>query len=223
MIKRATKAWLFTALVAFVLAGSAGAAYAAQVALWHMEDPTVMTDSADGNDGIPTDVQQVPGYIGNGYGFNGTTSFVRVPSSASLNPGSANITITAHVKFSILPPSKHDYDLVRKGISSTAGGDYKMEILSTGRVRCYFKGTSRVSASVVPATPINDNQWHTITCTKTANSVTATVDSKSRTSSGSAGSISNNADLIVGAKSSSGGANNNWYNGRLDEVSINIG
>ena len=38
-----------------------------------------------------------PGYLGTAFGFGGS-SYVSVPSAADLNPGSANITITIHLK-----------------------------------------------------------------------------------------------------------------------------
>ncbi len=86
--------------------------------------------SGSGNDGTLEDIQRVaPGYNGRGraYRFNGTSSRVIVGNDASLNPGSRNITFTAHVKTNVPPPpSIGDYDLVRKG-----SGIYKMEILGT--------------------------------------------------------------------------------------------
>lgn len=44
----------------------------------------------------------------------------------SLDPGTAPLTITADVNLTVAPPQK-DYDLIRKGLSNTPGGDYKME------------------------------------------------------------------------------------------------
>jgi hypothetical protein len=133
-----------------------------------------------------------------------------------LNPGSQNITITAHVKFSVVPPaSVGDYDLVRK---QKLNGIYKMEILGTGQAYCKFKGTAG-NVSIKAGPNLADDQWHTIVCRKTSSGVTLTVDGASFSKSGSVGSISSTVALVLGGKPTSG----DWYKGAMDEVSIVTG
>src|SRR5439155_12704584 len=118
------------AAAALTVAFSAHAASAATVALWHMDETSgsTMRDSVGANNGTLKNVALgKSGFLHSAYGFNGSSSIVTVPSSSALNPGSADFSFLVHVKFSKLPPT--DYDLLRKGLSSTAGGDYKLEIL----------------------------------------------------------------------------------------------
>ena len=190
-------------------------------ALWHMDETsgsTMNDSSGNSNDGNLTDVTLgVPGVSGTAYGFNGTTSIASVPSSGSLNPGNADITLTAHVKFT--GPFRDDsYDIVRKGTSGTTGGEYKMEILETGRLKCAFKGTGGIADKTAGSgqPTVDDGRWHTIRCLKTATTVTARVDGYSTSSNESAGSISNSAPVRLGAKVSG----DDVYNGAMDEVSI---
>ena len=90
-----------------------------------------------------------PGFDGTGgaYAFNGNSRVV-IPDSPSLNPGSQDVTLTAHVKTSTLPGSVGDYDLIRKKKNAQI---YKMEILGTGTGYCQFKGTAANARSSRPS------------------------------------------------------------------------
>ena len=205
-----------------VLAAPVGASAATTVALWHMDESSgqMVDSSSSGNDGTLSNVTRVsPGYNGGGraYSFNGSNSKVTVPNDSSLNPGSQNVTIKAHVKFSSRPSSSiGDYDLVRK--QSNTAGTYKMEILITGKAFCRFAGTGG-ALSITAGPDLSDNRWHTITCKKTSSSVTLTVDGASFSRSGSVGSISSSIVLVLGAKPTGG----DWHKGLMDEVSIVFG
>jgi hypothetical protein len=196
-------------------------------ALWHMDTLPQMTDSSGyGNNGTTTAITLVAGSSGKGYHFNGKTSVATVKDSNSLDPGTATIKITAHVHFSVVPSKTVvDYDLVRKGLSGTKGGDWKMEIFpstpggSVAPAYCFFQDAKGAKASVRGTTNLAGSAWHTISCTKTSSGVTLTVDGSSRTVSASLGSISNAAPLALGAKPGGG----DQYNGDMDEVSVQIG
>lgn len=215
-----TLAVLVAAVTLVIVAAPAAAA--ATAALWHMDESsgqTMVDSSGSGNNGTLQNVTRVtPGYNGAGraYSFNGSSSRVSVPNSPSLNPGSQNITITAHVRFASKPSAAvGDYDLVRK---QKPGAIYKVEILGTGKAFCKFTGTGgNVAISAGPV--LADNRWHTIVCRKTASQVTLTVDGATFTKNGSAGSISNSIGVTLGAKPTAA----DQYKGVLDEVSIAIG
>jgi concanavalin A-like lectin/glucanase superfamily protein len=203
-----------------LLVATASPASAATVAVWHMDESSgqMIDSSGSGNHGTLQNVTRVsPGFNGSGraYSFNGTNSRVIISNSSSLNPGSKNITITAHVRFTVAPPpSVGDYDLVRKG-----SGIYKMEILGTGQGFCRFQGTAG-TVSVKGGPNLANGQWHTIVCQKTSSSITLTVDGSSFAKSANVGSISSSAVLVLGGKPNASG---DWYNGLMDEVSIVIG
>lgn len=211
----------FVTAVALIVA-AAPAATAATVALWHMDESsgqTMVDSSGSGSHGTLQNVVRVtPGYNGSGraYSFNGSSSRVSVPNAPGLNPGSKNITITAHVKFASKPSAAvGDYDLVRK---QKPGAIYKMEILGTGKAFCKFTGTGG-NVAITAGPVLADSSWHTIVCRKTASQVTLTVDGSTFTKNGSAGSISNSIGVTLGAKPSPA----DWYKGIMDEVSIAIG
>jgi Concanavalin A-like lectin/glucanases superfamily len=198
------------------------AASAATVSLWHMDETSgsTMVDSVGQNNGTLSNVGLgALGFQGPAYGFNGVSSIVAVPSSATLNPGSKAFTVTARVNTSTIPPGD-SADVMRKGVSKTSSTYYKMEIRptttrTTARVRCYFQGSSAIAS--VSATPnVADGTWHAIQCVKRAASVSAVVDGKTKTKSIRVGSISNTAPVTVGAKSPS----EDFYNGLMDEVSF---
>ena len=83
-----------------------------------------------------------PGYQALAYGFNGSSSYISVPSSPDLDPGNADVTITIHMKSTTCPtPSQdEDWDLIRKGVYATSPGEYKMEYYPDGQALCGFKG-----------------------------------------------------------------------------------
>ena len=96
------------------------------VGLWHMDETsgsTMNDSSGNNNNGSLTAVTLgLPGVSGTAYGFNGTTSKAKVDSNSSLNPGGADILLTAHVKFTG-PFLDDSYDIIRKGKSATSGGE----------------------------------------------------------------------------------------------------
>ena len=184
-------------------------------ASWQMNETSgsMQDSSGNGNHGNVNNVTRT----GSTYGFNNTSSYVSVPSSSSLNPGSADITMTARVDPTALPPTDSD-DIVRKGLSSTSGGDFKMEILANGKLQCLFRGSSGQVSVRGPSNQPNlvSSGFHTLRCVKTSSGVTASVDGVSNTNSGSVGSISNSAAVFVGAKN----PGEDVFNGVMDFVTL---
>lgn len=212
-----------TLAVALTLGVSTSASASTQVALWNMGDTgTTMTDaSGHGHNGHLTNVAvSQPGYAGNGFGFVSSPSYVTVPSATDLNPGTSAFGVTLHVRYSIRPSSAvGDYDLLRKGLSTTSGGSYKVEILGGGNAFCNFRGSSG-SGSVSSSRNLADNAWHTITCARTATSVRLTVDGNTYSKSVSTGSLSNTSAVYIGAKN---GGGEDQYKGLMDLVSVSKG
>ncbi len=169
---------------------------------WRMNETSgpMIDSSAHNNNGIPSHVVRT----GSTYVFNGTTSRVVVPDHASLDPAGEGMTLTASVRVPNHAMDDDSYDIVRKGLSGTGGGNYKMEIFRTrnhtvGKLHCLFAG-SRGTGSKVARGEIVDGRWHTLSCTKRSNLVKARVDGRSYTIRDSAGSISNGKEVLVGAR-----------------------
>lgn len=198
------------------------AAGAATVSLWHMDETsgTTMHDAVDSNTGALTAVSVGwLGMSGRAYAFNGSSSIVTVPSAPNLNPGSGDFTVSLRV-LSGHPPTTTvgDYDLIRKGLSSTLGGEWKLEVLrgsggATGVASCHLKGSAG-SGTITAGPNVTDGRWHTITCAKRAGAMVLFVDGAAWGKTVTIGSISNSAKLTVGAKNGGG----DWFAGLLDEV-----
>lgn len=206
------------------------AAHAKLVADWAMDEPanaTTMVDSSpEANNGsITSVVTGRPGLVsGFAYDFNGTTSFVSVPDDPTLDPEAANITLEATVKVAVTTMPDDSMDLVRKGVTTTTGGDWKMEIKrasdpTVGKLLCVFKDRNRVVVQRNANVDIVDGQQHTVKCIKTATQVKAVVDARTFTTTKSVGSISNDQPVVLGSKV----AGDDVLQGTLDQVRLNIG
>jgi hypothetical protein len=190
--------------------------------IWHMNETsgtTAFDSSGNGNNGTLTAVSFVsPGFDGTdgAYSFNGINSKVLIPNSASLNPGTANISVTMHIEFAVKPQGSGDYDLLRKG----KGIYYKIEIATSGQARCQFHGSTS-SSGMVFGPNLADGHWHTITCTKTSTGITGVVDGTyTKTKTVTIGSITNTVALSLGGKAE---GNEDQYLGVMDEVNIAVG
>jgi Concanavalin A-like lectin/glucanases superfamily len=203
-----------------------GIASGAAVSVWHMDETSgsTMHDGVGSNSGTLKNVSLgQPGVSGLAYGFDGASSVVTVPSDSSLNPGSSPFWMIAHVKFTGVPTAAigGDYDLIRKGLSSTSGGFYKMELLPSGsgvRAHCSMKG-SATSRSLTSGPDLADGRWHTVECVKDDSSISVVVDGVKASAAVVLGSFSNAASLAIGAKAEGG----DWYEGVMDEASFGTG
>ena len=215
-------------LATLVAPSAALAATPVPVGLWNMDNTfgTTMIDySGNANDGQTTDIVT----SGGGYIFNGTTSKAIVPDSPSLNPGTQDFSYSVQIQTDQVPPSGGDYDLLRKGLSATPGGEFKVELIrSDGKAKafCYIKDSRGKEAGLTGKTDLADNLLHTITCARTGTTMTLKVDSLSalKKTGISVKSISNAASLIVGSKSTTGEGpiDNDAYSGLMRNATVSI-
>ena len=213
MIRRA----FIAAALAFALAGCAPTG-----ALWHMDEPsgtrTVVDDAGD-HDGVATDVIfGEPGYRGTAYRFNGATSIVRVPHADDLNPGSGGFSYGAWVNFTELPPER-TWDVVRKGVSGSSGGNYKLELYTANgaaRARCAWKDGAGITTTKVGGSGLNDGGWHQLRCSRSGDTFSVTVDGVTSSNSATLGSIANTAELTIGAKAT----DSDVFKGLIDEAQV---
>jgi hypothetical protein len=182
-----------------------------------------MRDSIANHNGTLNSVQLgLPGFSGTAYGFSGSSStggsnsYVSVPSASDLNPGSKNLTVTIHLKTTSAPATP-DWDVIRKGLYTTPGGEYKMEYQPTGQASCGFKG-STAYAELIAGPALNDGQWHTVQCVKTSSEIKLVVDGQEFSRTTTIGTIANTDAVPIGARPGS-----EFFQGSLDEASIQIG
>jgi hypothetical protein len=82
---------------------------------------------------------------------------------------------------------------------------------------CIFKDNAKIVGSAV--LKMSSQTWTTITCAKTASTVTLTVNGTARTITKSVGTISNSSALFIGGK----GDGTDVLSGFMDYASITIG
>jgi hypothetical protein len=213
---------------AFAFGSATASAASAPVAVWHLDETSGSSayDAVGGNTGAIHNVTVgVPGFAGSAFRFDGKSSYVDVPSDQTLNPGTAPIQFTVHIRYTATPPNQSttDYDVLRKGTSSDSAQFYKLEIRPDNRAVCRFVGSKTTKSGVLIHTgpTLNNGRWHTITCAKTTTNISLVVDGRTFTKRATVGAISNSGPLTLGAKP--GTRFSDFYNGDLDEVSVSIG
>jgi len=214
-MRRATRAATITSAL-LALASTFGwqsqASAATFGASWQLNETSgsAIDSSGNGNSGtLHGGIKRT----GTGYDFDGSSGYVSVPDSSTLDPGSGNIALT--VRFNVDPvPSGRDYDLVRKGLSTTSGGDYKAEVLPGGKGLCHFRG-SGTSATITGGSGL-ESGTHTLKCVKTSSSVQLLVDGSVKASKTvTVGSISNGNGAVLAAK-----PGDDFTNGFIDFITI---
>jgi len=229
MVQRVASAVCTLALsVAAVVSGHPAFAATSQAALWHLDETGggSALDSSGRNDGTPYSVVTgVPGAANTAYRFDGTSSRVVVPSSVSLNPGLADFSFGAVARLTVKPASSGDtYDVLRKGLSFTAGGEYKLEVVNVNgvaRARCIAKDSAGRVARLTHSKSLADGAWHQLACARTGSVWAVTVDGATTSKTLPLGSVGNSSALSIGAKLG-GKTGGDWFRGDLDEAHLEI-
>jgi concanavalin A-like lectin/glucanase superfamily protein len=199
------------------------ASAATTVATWNMGDSGSTMSDASGR-GHPGTLHGVTvkqaGISGSAFGFTRKPAYVTVPASADFAPGTGPFQLTVYLRTSVLPSaSVEDYDIIRMGLSTTSGGDWKLEVLKNGVAYCGFRGSGGV-ASATSGRSVVDGAWHTVSCRRSATAVSVTVDGTATTLTGNRGSITSQATLYIGAKDTAG---DDQYTGLVDSVTLTRG
>ena len=209
------------------------------VAAWSMnESPgaSTMTDSSGNGLNGSVGSAVVTGRVANGVVFYHWDSdsalyqppakperVVRVPDDASgrLDPGKADFAATVRFR-----TKQGHNNIFQKGQTGNVGGFWKVEMPSAGVVSCLFRGADGNKA-VNSGVGLNDGQWHTIRCERSADRVVMTVDGGNivRRGFGPTGLINNNKPLAIGGKSSCDQVNTmcDYFVGDIDYVTIERG
>jgi len=226
MFLRASGMVVVAGALSLAVPHAAAAAAPSFRAHWTLDEKagtTAFDSSGNGNNG--TGFNTVGD--GSGYTFNGTDSRVVVPTSGSLNPGAADFSWGVTLSMTAPPsPVGETYDVLRKGLVTNKGGDYKVEVKNVkgkALARCVTKtirgdGT-KVLASIQGTKTLADGNPHVVTCAKTSTGITLTVDAlapRTKAYAGGLGSVSNTADLALGAKAENTATTGfDWFQGEI--------
>jgi len=170
-----------------LMAAPAHAAINRPVAIWQMNEPAgsqVMVDSSgNGLDGvIGANVQEGTALAGGGTGYrfpylrpntppSDPEHLAVMPHSNALNPGTGDYAIEFRMR------TTHSFgNVVQKGQAGAKGGYWKFE-QPKGKIVCLFRGSAGSSAASAGSTVrVNDGNWHTVRCERTASMVTMIID-----------------------------------------------
>jgi hypothetical protein len=208
------------AVIGLAAGPASGAGFGAHWTLSEKGTPSTATDSS-GNNNTGTN-KNIKG-DGSGYTFNGSSSSVTAADSPSLSPGANNFEFGVTLK-TALPAAGTDFDVLRKGLSSTVGGEYKIEIVNVNGVAkamCLVKDANAHVARMqwAPTGGLNLSLQHTILCKKTTTGVTMVLDgtSKTKTVTDGLATVANSGALFLGTKSATGG---DPFNGEIFDAHV---
>jgi len=183
-------------------------------------DPTEANDSSGHrNNGIilGEPVRGVPGHRGTAYAFSEPGSFVSVPGAPTLSPGRDDFMFAAWVRLGRAPGAGHTFDILRRGLSYTSTGMYKVEVVEGGRARCTAKDTERRTARITSVRAgLADHQWHRIGCARIGGWWVVVVDGVTDAKRVSLGSVTNGSQLSIGSKY----GEEDFPRGSIDDVVI---
>lgn len=203
-------------------------------AVWEMDEmrrATVMLDSSgNGQHGsIGSDI--ITG-VGNGstkgYRWSSTSPtappakperLVTIPDNDLLDPGSNTYSVSFRFK-----TTRSFGNYLQKGQATTPGGQMKVQA-PKGRVSCLFKGSNGRSATS-SKTPLNDGEWHVVTCRKDSMGVTMYVDGQFRNRNRrDAGYMNNSFPFTIGGKPKCDQVKVtcDYFVGHMDWVRVDVG
>ncbi|MBI2449243.1 SdiA-regulated domain-containing protein, partial [Candidatus Pacearchaeota archaeon] len=144
---------------------------------------------------------------------------IRVLHNNSLNPGSGDFAIVLWFNARRNP----DNDLLRKGSTNSATTWYKLEMSpaqdDSNKLSLNFN-TDGTDATVTTSDSYNYTGWHFAVAQRAGSTAELWVDGVRMGTAAVTGSISNTANLSVGSKDT---ADDDWFNGTLDEVRVYVG
>ncbi|WP_433373747.1 LamG-like jellyroll fold domain-containing protein [Actinoplanes sp. CA-142083] len=148
---------------------------------------------------------------------------LQTPTSADLNPGTRDIAYGADVL--LLPgQTSKGQNIVQKGYSTTSS-QWKLQIDgAAGRPSCVLVDDKKPAIRMITsAVSVADGRWHALACRRAGTLLTVLVDGVARGSTAVPAklSVSNERPLSIGGKGAF--ADNDQFNGALDNVWVEIG
>jgi hypothetical protein len=133
---------------------------------------------------------------------------VTIPESGKndsrLDPGTSPYAVTVRFR-----TTAHEPNIIQKGQAGQTGGYWKL-VLNHGWPRCHFRDSRGVIKAIgfvdgPEEYQLNDNQWHTVRCERTATGVKVTINpgepgAKSKFIRGTLGTIDNKRPFLIGGK-----------------------
>ena len=157
-----------------------------------------------------------PGEAGQAFSFDGTSSYVSIPDSPSVDVLSDRITVEAWIKVNHLTANPDWEGIVTKGNAS-------WRLLATaGAKTVYFASSGTTPNNDIYGTRnVNDGNWHYVAAVYDGTNLSLYVDGTLDVSKAASGSIWRNSDPVcIGYIANTGLPGNYHFDGLIDEVSI---
>lgn len=176
--------------------------------------------SGNGHDGMIQGRVRLglPGHDGSAYSFAARGSWIRVPSTPALNPGPDAFLLSAWVNLTEAPGGTETFDVIRKGVGFTRSGEFKLEVMGTGQIRCSAKDASRNLVKVFSENAVVDGTWHWVGCARAGRAWLALVDDDVTSELDELGAVRNTVALSIGSKYGM----EDRPAGRIDDVELRI-
>ena len=188
-------------------------------AIWHFDENqgTVVYDATlNHNNGTAFYTARAPGIYGSALSFNGSSSYVSVPHSASLDI-TGPFSVQAWIKAS---GTANYYAIVDKYTYYSTGSKGFAMYLNGGKLRLSIYAGSAGNGDIFGTTDLRDNQWHHVFASWNGSSMKLYVDGKLQSSaSWTHAPASTTAALGIGKRLSGWGGYMNFL-GIIDEVMI---
>ncbi|MFL6374830.1 MAG: LamG-like jellyroll fold domain-containing protein [Pyrinomonadaceae bacterium] len=197
---------------------------------WWGGDGDARDISGNANDGILRNgAGFASGKVGQGFRFDGIDDSIDTSGSPnpSLNFGAGDLTIEAWVNFTTLPLAGSNGVIYADGYASN-GAFAGLRITDTGNAEFSIRDTGFHTIDVIGTRVLNDGAWHHIVGTRQGTTGNVYVDGTSDATpitNASLASINTNCNFgfIGGFRSDafcSSPANESFFNGLIDEVSV---
>jgi RHS repeat-associated protein len=188
--------------------------------LWKFDGQTLSDASGNNNNGTlvsgsySTDVPAGPAYH-SGL-FNGTTAYVEMPNSNSLNISGA-ITVEAWVKTSGTSYAQQDILIRHNWGVSGSGGGYELSMTPLNKARVDFYQTPTTYTTLTGNTVLSLGVWHHIAGVYDGTQIRIYVDGVLDGSVTNSGPAAGNSGVRIGRNEQVG---NYFFNGLIDEVRV---
>lgn len=205
-------------------------------AIYHLPNGTTLTanDSTGTNNGAVTGATATTGQVDGAASFNGTNStFISVPNNASLNPGTANMTLSAWAK----PPNTAQISTML--IKSGGGSSYNQYWMAIGtndygatngkKFIVQFRENASTLQHYTSTNDIADGNWHYFSVSYTAGSNPILYVDGVSVAGGCGASCSGTPNLTdttalqIGRYLDGDSVNAYYFNGPIDEVRVSSG
>jgi Laminin G domain len=142
-------------------------------------------------------------------------------TSRAFNPRRDAFSVTVRFKTGVAA----DQNIIQKGQAPSGGGMWKIEMASSGRVVCLFRGSAgRGAIGSEQGVSLANDEWHTVRCIRRSRAVAIIVDGgEPRKQVRRTGRIANTWPLTIGGKSQCNPPNNvtcQYYVGMLDRAVV---